>query len=158
MSGKNLSYREVLEQFPTYASKNQFNILENLDEFPSLHRESYRDQLAGKKSKFVFRENRKRSISARKKPDATSQYYSLHTHATMPTAPMPENHNRVSEVEKEIALTLHAVKPTIEFANNDSICDITNDSISSETEITNKSSKLEEEQGNNSTDKHLPSI
>lgn len=143
MNGKRMTYREVLENFPTYTSSNQYNVLENLEDFPTLHRDSYRDQLEGKKSKIVSRPQRKRLIFSRKQADANSLYYSLHTHSSGPSTSMPNNTHKVSEVEKEITKFAQAMKPQTNFANNESICEFSDTSSITETEL-NNSIQLEE--------------
>jgi hypothetical protein len=147
MSGKNLSYREVLEQFPNYTSKNQYNLLENLEEFPTLERRSYRDQLVGKKKKIVQGERRPRKVFAAKKPDANSAYYALHNQSDGCSKPILENKNRVDEVEREIS-KISQQKAEKHFANEDSICDLFNESASSSAgnDSIKKSSKSEDQQ------------
>lgn len=149
MSGKNLSYKEVLEQFPQYCSNNQFNILENMDDFPSLNRQSYRDQLKGKRSKTVYRNEKKRQVYPKKQADVNSQHYSQFSQAFEPTTPMTENKNRVSEYEREETF-LKANQNQSKFANNDSVNEIMDESTSSESElIINTSLQLEEQQFDN---------
>jgi hypothetical protein len=130
MSGKNLSYKEVLEQFPNYTSKNQFNLLENLEEFPTLERRSYRDQLVGKKKKIIHSERRPRKIFTAKKPEVNSAYYALHTHPESCSKPVLDNKNRVDEVEREIS-KISQQKAKKQYANEDSICELFNASASS---------------------------
>lgn len=120
MYGKNLAYKEVIEKYPEYASKNQFELLENLDEFPTLARSSYRDQLVGKKKKFVHGETRSRKIFSKKKPESFSRYYALHAHKESSSEPAPENKHRVNEVEREITKLSQEEKS---FANKNSVCE-----------------------------------
>lgn len=158
MSGKNLSYREVLEQFPTYTSHNQFNLLENLEDFPALHRKSYKDQLVGKRNKIVFGQNRTRRIFTPKQPEKFSNYYSLQSHSTGPSIPLPPNNNKVSEEEKLTTLASQKSARQVRFANEDSLCDSFNDSTSStDADNTNLSSRQEENKCDNKTNSNLPS-
>ena len=125
MSGRNMSYREVIENFPTYTSKNQFNLLENLDEFPTLQRVSFRNQLKGRTS-YIKSSVQKRLINVKSRPDTFSKYFTDLVCNTEPTAPIKENTNRVSEVEKTKSLIDNLerndeLNNVTKFANNDSI-------------------------------------
>lgn len=150
MSGKNLSYREVLEKFPTYASKNQFDLLVNIDEFPTLKRESYKDQLTGKNPRRFYFSNKKQ-IYAKKQPDANSQYYSQFKPDTLQgkSAPFRENRHRVSEFERTSSLMSQAKATSSKFANEDSICDFMNDSTITENNDTKINSMIQSEEINN---------
>lgn len=57
MATKNLSYNETVEMFPQYTN-NRFNLLENIDEFPTLTRANYSRVLRvnNKKSKIITKE------------------------------------------------------------------------------------------------------
>lgn len=145
MGGKNLSYREVLEQYPTLTSKNQFDLLTNINDFPVLRRDSYKNQLTGGKKRFFYLPSRKRQIYSQKKPDVNSQYYSKLTIDTTPTTPITENKHRVTEVEKMTSKITQGMATTSKFANENSICDFFDASISTEENNTKLNEQTEQE-------------
>lgn len=154
MSRNNMSFKEVLENFPIYTSKNQFDLLDNMNEFPQLHRDSYRDKLRGKKSSFVTRAPRRRRIhfSTHHRQETFSNHYSSLTLNTEPTRPLRENMHRVSDVERELTRTSQAMKTQTSFANEDSICydDMNESNQSGNEQIINLNNTQLEVQTNNS--------
>lgn len=100
MTNERLSFQEVLEKHPQYTSKNQFSLLENLNEFPALNRVSYKRQLTAGLTKTVKLPYRRIKVNAPKQAEKYSSYYSELQILTDPTTPMAENPNRVTEEEK----------------------------------------------------------
>lgn len=75
MTRNNVTYQEVLEAFPTYTDRNQFALLENLGDFPTLKRASYSNVVKGRKQKIVSAPNKKKSTTAPWQPEKYSSYY-----------------------------------------------------------------------------------
>lgn len=141
MTSEKLSFKEVIEQFPQFTSKNEFELLENIHEFPPLQRNSYKNQLLGKKQKLVHRPQRKKLIFTPNQPEKFSRHYTEQTTSTEPTAPMSFNQNKVTEIEREITQTNQAVN----YANNESMGGFSHDdSSSSEMSVSVESTQLEE--------------
>lgn len=102
MTGEKLSFKETIEKYPQYTSQNQFELLENLQEFPPLQRNTYKNTLLGKKQKLLTRPERSRAIFPRKQPEKYSSHYSQLAINTVATAAMSSNQHIVNEVEKEV--------------------------------------------------------
>jgi hypothetical protein len=100
MTGEKLSFREVIEKYPQYTSQNQFELLENLHNFPPLQRNSYKNTLLGKKQKMVLLPQRSRRFSTPNQPEKFSSHFTEHFINTEPTEALGENSNRVTEFEK----------------------------------------------------------
>lgn len=120
MTGEKLSFREVIDKYPQYTSKNEFQLLENMQQFPPLQRNSYKNQLTGK-NKFVSVPVKTRQIYAKKMPEKFSNHYADHIVNTDPSNAMNFNHNKVTEVEKEITKQNQEMRTAKLVANNDSI-------------------------------------
>lgn len=121
MTGEKLTFREVLENFPQYTSKNQFSIFENFDDdFPSLHRASYRNKLIEGKKKKIFVPEKKGKISIPRQPEKFSAHYSQHKINSEPLTPLQENFHRVTEDERVTAMQAAASHETEMMENDDS--------------------------------------
>lgn len=75
-----------------------------MQDYPVLQRTSYKDTLLGKKQKFVFRPDRRKSFSAQKQSEKFSKHYTDLASIGDPATALGSNHNRVSDVEKERTL------------------------------------------------------
>lgn len=163
MTGEKLSFHEVIEKYPQYTSQNEFNLLENMTDFPPLQRNTYRNQLTGKKQKLVFTNERKRKISSTKQPDKYSSHYNEHA-ININASPSTTRNSQVikmtteeqeaikmaSDGQKVIKMTPVQLGKNLEgnFSNDDSISGYSdNESINSETPM-NESLRFEEQQNN----------
>lgn len=145
MTGEKLSFREVIEQYPQYTSKNQFELLEDLKNFPPLQRNSYRNEVSGKKQRFVFLPARKNIISPRKQPEKFSSHFTETAILTDPTTAMTFNQHRVSDLERENSQANRGPRTEVNYSNDDSVSGYsTNDSIISENSTNEEGSQPEE--------------
>lgn len=99
MTGERMNFKEVIEFYPQYTSKNQFNLLANLKDFPALQRQSYAKQLRQRRQ-YVYLDQRKRQISTPKRPDKYSSHFTQQTIHSTNYRPIQSNPHRVTEFEK----------------------------------------------------------
>lgn len=145
MTGEKLSFKEVIEIYPQYTSKNQFELLENLQNFPPLQRNSYRNELTGKKHNLVSLPQRRNQISARKSPEKYSNHYAENAISTEPTAALTSNQYKVTELEKAASQACLEMRTVTSHSNNDSIGGYSlNESTTSENSIHGESKRSEE--------------
>jgi hypothetical protein len=118
MTSEKLSFQEVLEKYPQFTSKNQFDLLSNLQDFPTLNRASYKQQLTGR-TKFVYANKQYRPLSLSRRPDKFSSMYAENTIRSEPTRPMGANMHKVTEIEKELtAMAAGKSEKELEMMNN----------------------------------------
>jgi hypothetical protein len=106
MASKNLSYIEAIEQFPIYTS-NSYNLLENLEDFPSLTAANYAKTLKNNKRKsFTLKNNNKNDYEKPKKVredidiNINNRYYESLMIKDVTVGPIPKNPHSVSEFER----------------------------------------------------------
>jgi hypothetical protein len=101
MTSEKLTFRETVENYPQYTSKNQFDLLANMSEFPQLQRNSYRNELMGKKTKVFYAPKRSGKLSSQNFPEKFSQYYAELNSQNVLSEAVTINKHKVTEVEKD---------------------------------------------------------
>jgi hypothetical protein len=101
MASNNLNYKEVIEEFPTYASPNAFNLLARQDEFPTLTRANYSSVLKNNKRAKIIMSQRLTPVKVIN-PDRNkfNQQYQEISYKDVVTKPITENPHRTSEMER----------------------------------------------------------
>ena len=66
---------EALEKYPQWTSANEFSILENIRDFPTLSRANYRDKLSGS-AKTIKVNAKQRKVWPKRQPEKFSNHYS----------------------------------------------------------------------------------
>jgi hypothetical protein len=141
MTSEKLSFQEVLEKYPQYTNKNQFDLLSNMQDFPTLNRVSYKQQLTGR-TKFVYANKSYRPISLPRGPEKFSSFYAENSVQSQPTRPMGNNMHKVSEIEKQLtALAAGKSERELELMNNTILSDILDTSYTQEESITHNNNE-----------------
>jgi hypothetical protein len=101
MASNNLNYKEVIEEFPTYASPNSFNLLARQDEFPTLTRANYSSVLKNHKRAKIIMSTRLSPVKVIN-PDRNkfNQQYQEISYKDVVTKPITENPHKTSELER----------------------------------------------------------